>query len=241
MLSDDAFANARATFDRDRLWGLLHANPTPAQDLGALVLTERDWDETLTIRQITRLASHELATVREAAWAMVDRQPDRMRAAPIDALTLLDASWDDSRAFGFDFIRRTFDADVWTPDLLVHVVDSTRPDVQMFGQELIGQFFEDGDGPTYLLKLSEHPTIGVQTFASDYLENVCERPPRPHPDARALLPGRARPGQSRARGEESRAGLPGARGHSEPRGRCSSSPRFSRTIRLRLPSVIRPR
>ncbi|MEO0557872.1 MAG: WGR domain-containing protein [Bacteroidota bacterium] len=170
LLSDDAFATARGTFDRDRLWGLLHANPTPTQDLGALVLTERDWDETLTLRQITRLASHELATVREAAWTMVDRQPDRMRETPIDALTLLDASWDDSRTFAFAFFQRTFDADVWTPDLLVHVVDSTRPDVQAFGQELIGQFFDDGDGPTYLLKLSEHPSVTVQEFASSYLE-----------------------------------------------------------------------
>jgi len=170
LLTDAAFAATRAAFDRDRLWGLLHANPVPAQDLGALVLTERDWSETLTIRQTTRLASHELAIVREAAWAMMDRQPDRMRDNPIDALTFLDADWDDSRELAFDYFRRTFDADVWTPDLLVHVVDSVRADVQAFGQELIGQFFQDGDGPTYLLKLSEHPTIGVQTFASDYLD-----------------------------------------------------------------------
>ena len=170
LLSDDAFASARATFDRDRLWGLIHANPVPAQELGAQMLTERDWSETLTIRQITRLASHELVAVREAAWAMMERQPDRMRANPIDALTFLDADWDDSRELAFDYFRRTFDAEVWTPDLLVHVVDSVRADVQAFGQELIAQFFNEGDGPTYLLKLSEHPTIGVQTFASDYLE-----------------------------------------------------------------------
>ncbi|GAB5536462.1 MAG: hypothetical protein Rubg2KO_27110 [Rubricoccaceae bacterium] len=170
LLSDEAFVTARAGFDRDRLWGLLHANPVPAQQLGALVLAERDWAETLTIRQTTRLASHELVTVREAAWGMMNRQPDRMRENPIDALTLLDADWDDSRAFAFDYVERTFDADVWTPDLLVHVVDSVRADVQAFGQKLIARFFEDGDGPTYLLKLSEHPTIGVQTFASDYLE-----------------------------------------------------------------------
>ncbi|MEM6286571.1 MAG: WGR domain-containing protein [Bacteroidota bacterium] len=170
LLADDAFAPVRAAFDRDRLWGLLHANHAPAQALGARMLAERDWAETLTIRQITRLASHEVAAVREAAWAMVERQPDRMRQNPIDALTLLDADWDDARAFAVGYVRRTFGADVWTPDLLVHVVDSTRPDVQAFGQELIAQFFDDGDGPTYLLKLSEHPATGVQAFASDYLE-----------------------------------------------------------------------
>ncbi|MEL6769569.1 MAG: WGR domain-containing protein [Bacteroidota bacterium] len=170
LLTDDAFAKARAAFDRDRLWGLLHARPVLAQELGALVLAERDWSDTLTIRQITRLASHEVVAVRDAACAMVERQTDRMRAHPIDALTLLDATWDDARAFAFDFFARTFDEEVWTPELLVHVVDSVRPDVQAYGQTLLTRFFDEGDGPTYLLRLSEHPAANVQRFASDYLD-----------------------------------------------------------------------
>lgn len=170
VLSDDAFASTRATFTRDRLWGLLHANHVPAQQLGALVLQDTDWSEALTIRQITRLASHELVAVRAEAQRLFTAQPERMRAHPIDALTLLDASWDDTRAFAFAFFRSAFDADTWTPDLLVHVADSVRPDVQAFGLELIARFFEAGDGATYLLKLSEHPSLTVQTFASDYLD-----------------------------------------------------------------------
>ncbi|MEL6704638.1 MAG: WGR domain-containing protein [Bacteroidota bacterium] len=170
LLTDDAFSEARAAFDRDRLWGLLHARPVPAQELGALVLVERDWSGTFTIRQITRLASHEVVAVRDAACAMVERQTDRMRAHPIDALTLLDAAWDDARAFAFDFFARAFDEDVWTPKLLVHVVDSVRSDVQAYGQTLLTRFFDEGDGPTYLLRLSEHPAANVQCFASNYLD-----------------------------------------------------------------------
>jgi hypothetical protein len=82
----------------------------------------------------------------------------------------MDSTWDDTRAFAFDFFREEFREKDWTPQLLVSICDSTKLDVQTFGRELITKYFEEENGTEYLLKLSQHPRIELQLFASNYLE-----------------------------------------------------------------------
>jgi hypothetical protein len=41
--------------------------------------------------------------------------------------------------------------------------------VQAFGRELIGQHFQGIHGQHYLMRLSEHPSAGLQLFATNYL------------------------------------------------------------------------
>jgi len=78
--------------------------------------------------------------------------------------------WEDSRLFAFDYFRHQFPENAWQPSLLISVCDSVRGDVQTFGRELLNRFFNEQDGEEYLLKLSQHPSINVQLFASNYLE-----------------------------------------------------------------------
>jgi len=42
--------------------------------------------------------------------------------------------------------------------------------VQQFGRELITRLFEDGHGEEYVAKLSEHPSVAMQLFASNFLD-----------------------------------------------------------------------
>lgn len=77
------------------------------------------------------------------------------------------------------FFPRPDDRSELTPDILVAICDSVRPDVQQFGRELITRYFREEDGQTYLLRLSEHPGEALQLFASNYLERYASgRPER---------------------------------------------------------------
>jgi hypothetical protein len=42
--------------------------------------------------------------------------------------------------------------------------------VQAFGRELLQRFFQQSQGPHYLATLSEHPSIHVQLFVTNFLE-----------------------------------------------------------------------
>jgi len=126
--------------------------------------------EHLSVREIIKLANHEILAAREYAWDIFTKQVARMQQEASEALRILDCRWDDSRRFGFDYFRQHFTADDWTPTLLVSVCDSTRDDVQQFGKEMITRFFRTENGSDYLLQLSQHPSQSLQTFATNYLE-----------------------------------------------------------------------
>jgi len=48
--------------------------------------------------------------------------------------------------------------------------DSVLPDIEAYGRDMIARYFQDERGPEYLLKLSQHPTVNMQLFASNLLE-----------------------------------------------------------------------
>jgi hypothetical protein len=156
--------------DLNTLLRLLHGNQMEAQHLALFVLTRHIEPGQLTLRQVVRMAGHASMPVREYAWQFYKNQVTRIRYEADEALRLLDAKWDDSRQFAFGYFRDHFSANDWTPDRLVSVCDSTRPDVQQFGRELITRFFRKEDGERYLLHLSQHPAGQVQLFATNYLE-----------------------------------------------------------------------
>jgi len=163
-------AHALSTLTPKTVWRLVHGKTSAAQDLGGKLLAECIDASDLKVREISKLASHDILSIRQAAWAMFDGNVERMKEEIADAVSLLDAKWDDSRAFGFDYFRKQFAKDDLSPAVLVAVCDSVRDDVQRFGRELITKYFEDQDGEEYLLKLSEHPTQDLQLFATNYLE-----------------------------------------------------------------------
>ncbi len=157
------------TMGRDEVLGLLHAKFPQAQELGGVLLADIDADE-LSIRQIVRLGSHEILSVRQGCWAMCRKSVERFKQGMPSAVKLLDAKWEDSRTFAFQYFRDNFDEKDLTPAVLVSICDSVREDVQQFGRELITRYFAEEHGQEYLLKLSEHPSETLQLFATNYLE-----------------------------------------------------------------------
>jgi hypothetical protein len=128
------------------------------------------------------LADHPAVAIRRHAWQLLGGQVSALTTAPDHLLRLVDAEWDDARAFAFAFIQERFTR--LPPLTLVGLCDSVRPDVQQFGQRMINRLFDDADGATYLRMLSQHPAPGVQLFVT----NLLSRYARTADDLRQLEP-----------------------------------------------------
>jgi hypothetical protein len=182
----DDLAGGHAGVDRDTILRLLASRSPHAQELGGILLARNLRPDALELDEIIALASHEILSVRRAAWSMYEHGVARVQANMASAVRILDAKWRDSRDWAFGFFRgAAFGRAQFTADVLVGVIDSVRDDVQAFGRELLQHHFDDADGPALLARLSEHPSRAVQLFATNYLERFAAgRPDRLDP----LLP-----------------------------------------------------
>lgn len=153
---------------KDAVLRLLRSKHPAAQELGGILLARNVDPATLEVGEVARLASHEILSVREAAWKFYRENKPRLVADMSVAIKILDAAWEDSRRFAFALFGG-FEEHDFTPDVLVAVCDSVRPEVQAFGRELVTRFFRESQGHEYLLRLSEHPSADVQLFATNYL------------------------------------------------------------------------
>jgi predicted DNA-binding WGR domain protein len=188
LLREDLSA-ALARVPREAALALCDAPSVPAQELAATLLQQNiAWADHTGIAAIVHLASHEIKAIREASWAYLRRALPRLQADPVDlaqGVRVLEATWEDSRAFGFALCREHLDDRHLTPTILIGICDSVREDVQALGRELITRFFTEESGPEYLLKLSEHPQPALQLFATNYLTRyAADQPER----LRALTP-----------------------------------------------------
>ena len=147
----------------------IQSSIVPRQLLGLYLLENTVDAQTLTMRQITKLADHEIVALRGWAQQFYTNNLPRIKYEAAEALRILEAKWDDARQFFFDFFRKQFTEADWTPELLVFICDSTRTDVQQFGKEMITKFFKEENGSTYLMQLSQHPSVNLQNFATHYL------------------------------------------------------------------------
>jgi hypothetical protein len=159
------------------VWKLLQSRSPPAQEVGGLLLASNVRPEDLSLAEIAKLASHEILAVREAAWQMCRTSLDRLKKDVDTIPRLVDAKWEDSRQFAFGLLRDAFAPGELTPQVLVSLCDSVRPDVQQFGREMITRMFAEPDGPEYALKLSEHPSAAMQMFAANFLERFAGTDP----------------------------------------------------------------
>ena len=157
-----------AALDNGTLWRLIHARAQAAQTLGAEILQSRS-ALTFSVRQWAALASHPLYQVR--AWALrAFTEQAEIACADAATLSLLESDWPQTREFGFAFLRQHYPAESWTPALIVNLCDSHREDVQAYGRELLQTFFKHEQGEEYLLKLSQHPSVTVQTFVTHFFQ-----------------------------------------------------------------------
>ncbi|MCC6460735.1 MAG: hypothetical protein IT260_09725 [Saprospiraceae bacterium] len=162
---------------RETALQLLLSSHSFAQQYGFTLLQKNIPPEELSVRQIIWLANHEMLGVRRYAWQIFSDQVPRMQAEAGEAIRLLDARWEDSRTFAIEYFRHQFSDAHWSPQVLVSVCDSTREEVQAFGRELITKFFQEENGPEYLLQLSQHPSQRMQHFATHYLEQYASDQP----------------------------------------------------------------
>lgn len=156
--------------DRKKIFRLLNSEHSKAQELGTVLVDKYITADTLSVPNIIRLGNHEIKACREISWRMFKENVGRIRYEREEAIRIMDSKWDDTRAFAFGYFRENFREKDWTPQILVSICDSTKLDVQTFGRELITKYFQEENGTEYLLKLSQHPRIELQLFASNYLE-----------------------------------------------------------------------
>ncbi len=156
--------------DQKEVLKLLNSRFKEAQRLGTDLLETHVNPATLSLGQLIRLVNHESQKVRQWGCSFCEQQLPVLKDDMIKAVRLLDAKWDDSRERMIELFGERFDRTDLSPAILVSICDSVRPDVQQFGRSLITRFFDDRDGPEYLQKLSEHPSVDLQLFATNYLE-----------------------------------------------------------------------
>lgn len=159
------------------IWKLLNSQSTAIQEMGGFFLNTSDELNTLSVEQILQLTNNDVRLVREISWKLCKENIAKLKEGIDYTIKLLDAKWDDSREFAFDFIRKDFTKEDFTPKALVSMCDSVREKVQQFARELITKFFEDKHGEEYLLKLSEHPSPNIGLFVTNYFERYASDNP----------------------------------------------------------------
>lgn len=149
---------------------LIHGNYIPAQEIGWILLTEQIDKDRLLVKQVVHLASHNDLRVRQWSWSWFDKKVSVAKVEKEETIKLLQSKWDDTRQFTIDFLRKNFVEEDWSPEVLIGIVDSVKPDVEAFGRELITNFYEEGNGLMYLSFLCQHPSLNVQLFVSNFIE-----------------------------------------------------------------------
>lgn len=183
ILLKDMRQGWQAQTTQGTIWKLIHTKSQAAQELGGILINYKvDSDplfaDNFDFSDLGEFSNHEVLAVRQASWLlfskMIHRLQPALNANHLDemakAIKLLEAQWEDSRNFWFNIFDTHFTAEHFTPGILISICDSVLPETQAFGRKLITRFFTEADGQEYLLKLSEHPSANLQTFATNYLE-----------------------------------------------------------------------
>ncbi len=156
---------------------LIYSPRQAANQMGGYLLVSHVKEPDLKMRQIVRLANHEMQEIRDWVKAAYNNNIPRVKYELKESIRLVDAKWDDSREFAFNYFRQQLSKEDWTPDILVSICDSVNVPVQQFGKEMITRFFEEKNGEQYLLQLSQHPTADLQSFATNYLDRFASDNP----------------------------------------------------------------
>lgn len=119
---------------------------------------------------LVELANHAQATVRAQAQRLIQGAVQLLRSDLSFSIRLLDADWDDTRAVAAHIFQHQIGPQYLTPDIIIAICDSPRPETQHIGRTLLTNRFEDSDGPAYMLKLSEHPSADLQGLVTNLLD-----------------------------------------------------------------------
>lgn len=152
---------------------LAKADFAQANEAGGLILQKRvaEWFEEISTAEIIDFTNAEVLSIRQASWQFAEKNAEKLRAEASGLIGALDSKWEDSREFWFNFFREQLTDNELTPEILIAIADSVKPETQKFGRDLLLKYFREENGAEYLLKLSEHPSANMQLFATNYLEN----------------------------------------------------------------------
>lgn len=175
------FINQKLTVERDRLdkntvWRLANAKAVAAQRLGAAILETRQSTD-FSVKQWVVLASNPNQAIRTYVQRAFEQNVARVKNYGQDAIKLLESGWVDSREFGFTFFNQHYQQADWSTELIVSLCDSNLPDVQAYGREQLQTFFRREQGEEYLQKLSQHPSVQVQAFVTNLLDDYASGKP----------------------------------------------------------------
>ncbi|UJR80648.1 HEAT repeat domain-containing protein [Sandaracinus amylolyticus] len=115
--------------------------------------------------RLTALADSEVATVREAAVALLDAAEGELHVDPTPLYTLAESRWDDVRRPALARLRVLITVEQHGLDALIALCDSNHAEVQALGRELVIANFERLDADAVLFRLIEHPQRAMRAFA----------------------------------------------------------------------------
>jgi predicted DNA-binding WGR domain protein len=161
---------------------LINAKSTAAQELGGAILIANisQWQSEFTANEIVKLSNSQMFIVREGARQLLTAKLDSFRENTNEMLAgvrLLESKWEDTREFAFQLFTKEFTPEEFTPQILISICDSVREEARSFGRDLLIRNFQAQDGQEYLLKFSEHPSVDMQLFTTNYLEKYASGNP----------------------------------------------------------------
>lgn len=158
---------------------LIDAKSAKANELGGLAVKNhaQNWNKNFTTDEIVKFTNNEVLAVRQASWSLAENSLEQMQRDVSYLIRALDSKWDDSREFWFGFFQEKMTEKELSPEILVAICDSVKPEVQKFGRDLIQTYFKSENGIEYMLKLSEHPAPEMSLFVTNYLENYAADSP----------------------------------------------------------------
>jgi predicted DNA-binding WGR domain protein len=149
-----------------RMLTLIHGH---AQLLGFELLQRETTFGAEPLETVVEWGCNDLLALRQAVREHFEENPGRLRDSPGAMMPMLETDWEDTQEWAFDFCRSEVPEEAWQPESLVAICDSVKSRVQSFGREMITRRFQDEHGQLYLQRLSEHPTVDLQIFATNYL------------------------------------------------------------------------
>ncbi|MCP4220061.1 MAG: WGR domain-containing protein [bacterium] len=158
--------------DRDLMLRLLKSRSMVVQEFGGFLLLNFYRSAEFNVRMVMRFGNHDILKVRQYAWQWCRDNGAGLKNELKEIVRLFDSKWEDSRQFAFDYFKELFDPERGekpAAEVLVGICDSVHPDVQRFGCDLVTRYFEEKSGEEYLLKLSQHPSVNLQLFVTNYL------------------------------------------------------------------------
>lgn len=122
------------------------------------------------ISLIALMGHHDMKQIRELAMNYFDANVARIKEYKHDALLILASNWSEVQSWATQYFDKNFNAQDWTPALIVSLCDSVHLYAQQYGIRLLSKFFNSDDGVLYLTQLSEHPNENIQLYTTNYLD-----------------------------------------------------------------------